>query len=40
MDSSHVAVTLISDIALVSSKEFINFQAIAECRFALNAIAT
>ena len=34
--SSPVAVTLLSDIVPVSSKDFLEIQATAECRFTLN----
>ena len=38
MGSSPVAVTESSDIALVSSKEFLDYQAIIECGFTLKRV--
>ena len=38
--SSPVAVISFSDIAPVSSKEFLDIQVITECRFTLNAYMT
>ena len=38
MGSNLVAVTYNSDIALVSSKRFLDIQAITECRFTLKRV--
>ena len=38
--STPVAITLISDIVAVSSKELLDIQATTACRFSINAYVT